>query len=119
MVDRSIPHFNNDLGVPSIKVGVKEFMCTGASPPFDHPHIFIDMGSDGEAICSYCSTRFVYDSESQWALLAGRVRIARRRLTLATARDHRWRWNRRTYCGNRALAGRFEGRDIRESKHAR
>ena len=36
-------------------------MCTGASPPFDHPHIFIDMGSDGEAICSYCSTRFVYD----------------------------------------------------------
>jgi len=62
MVDRLIPHFRNDLGVPSIKVGVKEFMCTGASPPFDHPHIFIDMGSDGEAICAYCSTRFVYDS---------------------------------------------------------
>ncbi len=33
------------------------------SPPFDHPHIFIDMGSDSEAICSYCSTRFVYDPE--------------------------------------------------------
>ena len=62
MVDRSIPHFHNDLGVPSIEVGVKEFMCTGASPPFDHPHIFIDMGSGSEAICSYCSTRFVYDS---------------------------------------------------------
>ncbi len=62
MVDRSSPHFRNDLGVPSIKVGVTEFMCTGASPPFDHPHIFIDMGSDNEAICSYCSTRFVYDS---------------------------------------------------------
>jgi uncharacterized Zn-finger protein len=61
MVDRLVPHFHNDLGVPSIKVGVKEFMCTGASPPFDHPHIFIDMTSDGEAICSYCSTRFVYD----------------------------------------------------------
>jgi len=45
-----------------IKVSVKEFMCTGAKPPFDHPHIFIDMGSDGEAICSYCSTRFIYDS---------------------------------------------------------
>jgi hypothetical protein len=38
-------------------------MCTGASPPFDHPHIFIDMGSDGEAICSYCSTRFIYADE--------------------------------------------------------
>jgi uncharacterized Zn-finger protein len=61
MVDRSIPHFHNDLGVPSIKVNVKEFMCTGAKPPFDHPHIFIDMGSDDETICSYCSTRFVYD----------------------------------------------------------
>ena len=62
MADRSIPHFHNDLGVTSIKVSVKEFMCTGAKPPFDHPHIFIDMGSDGEAICSYCSTRFIYDS---------------------------------------------------------
>jgi uncharacterized Zn-finger protein len=61
MADRLIPHFHNDLGLPSITVGVKEFMCTGAKPPFDHPHIFIDMGSDVEAICSYCSTRFVYD----------------------------------------------------------
>jgi uncharacterized Zn-finger protein len=63
MVDRSIPHFHNDFGLASIEVSVKEFMCTGVSPPFDHPHIFIDMGSDGEAICSYCSTRFVYDSK--------------------------------------------------------
>jgi uncharacterized Zn-finger protein len=63
MVDRSIPHFHNDFGLASIEVSVKEFMCTGVSPPFDHPHIFVDMGSDGEAICSYCSTRFVYDSE--------------------------------------------------------
>ena len=30
---------------PSIRVGVKEFMCMGASPPMDHPHIFIDMGA--------------------------------------------------------------------------
>ena len=62
MVDRSIPHFRNDVGVSSINVGMTEFMCIGASAPFDHPHIFIDMGSDNEAICSYCSTRFVYDS---------------------------------------------------------
>jgi uncharacterized Zn-finger protein len=63
MVDRSIPHFHNDLGVPSIRVGVTEFMCTGASPPFDHPHIFIDMGSDIEGICSYCSTHFLYSRD--------------------------------------------------------
>jgi uncharacterized Zn-finger protein len=61
MADQSIPHFHNDLGIPSIAVRVREFMCTGASPPFDHPHIFIDIGSDTEAICSYCSTRYVYD----------------------------------------------------------
>jgi uncharacterized Zn-finger protein len=62
MADHSIPHFHNDLGVQTIRVRVKEFMCTGATPPFDHPHIFIDVGSDEEAICSYCSTRFFYDA---------------------------------------------------------
>ena len=61
MADHAIPHFHNDPGVASIKIGVKEFMCMGASPPQDHPHIFIDLGSDGEAICAYCSTRYVYD----------------------------------------------------------
>ena len=61
MADHSIPHFQNDAGVQAISVRVKEFMCTGASPPFDHPHIFIDMGSDNEAICSYCSTLYLHD----------------------------------------------------------
>jgi hypothetical protein len=37
-------------------------MCVGASPPFDHPHIFIDMGGDNEALCPYCSTLFRYDA---------------------------------------------------------
>lgn len=62
MAEHVIPHFHNDPGVPTIRIGVKEFMCTGATPPFDHPHIFIDMGDDIEAICSYCSTRFLYDA---------------------------------------------------------
>ena len=53
--------FTTTPASPTITVGVKEFMCMGAKPPFDHPHIFIDMGGDKEAICSYCSTRFVYD----------------------------------------------------------
>jgi len=60
MADRLIPHFHNDPGVAAIRIGVKEFMCTGAKPPFDHPHVFIDMGGDAEAICPYCSTRFLY-----------------------------------------------------------
>ncbi len=61
MADHAIPHFHNDIGVAVIKVGVKAFMCMGAKPPFDHPHIFIDIAHDDEGICSYCSTRFVYD----------------------------------------------------------
>jgi uncharacterized Zn-finger protein len=59
--DHSTPHFHNQPGVPSVRVGVKEFMCIGALPPFDHPHIFIDMGSDTETICPYCSTLFKYE----------------------------------------------------------
>jgi uncharacterized Zn-finger protein len=62
MADHATPHFHNDLGVPVIKVGVKEYMCVGAMPPFDHPHIFIDMGDSDETFCPYCSTRFVYDA---------------------------------------------------------
>ena len=59
--ETGIPHFHNDVGVATIHVGSKEFMCIGARPPFDHPHIFIDMGDDAETICPYCSTvyRFV------------------------------------------------------------
>ncbi len=60
--DHSTPHFHNQPGAPVVRVGVKEFMCIGALPPFDHPHIFIDMGSDTETICPYCSTRYSYDA---------------------------------------------------------
>jgi uncharacterized Zn-finger protein len=58
--ETGIPHFTNDVGVPMIHVGSKEFMCIGARPPFDHPHIFIDMGSEDDAICGYCGTHFKY-----------------------------------------------------------
>ena len=58
--ETGIPHFHNDVGVATIHVGSKEFMCIGARPPFDHPHIFIDMGDDDDAICGYCGTHFRY-----------------------------------------------------------
>ena len=56
MAHAIIPKFHNDMGVEVIEIGVKEFECTGASAPFDHPHIYMDMGDDSEIICSYCST---------------------------------------------------------------
>jgi len=55
-----IPHFANDQGVEKIVVGVKEFQCMGARPPHDHPHVFLDMGADGQILCPYCSTLYVY-----------------------------------------------------------
>ena len=37
-------------------------MCVGALPPFDHPHVFLDMGAANETICPYCSTLYVFDA---------------------------------------------------------
>jgi len=61
MADHTIPHFQNDNGYRLIETGVKEFMCIGANPPFDHPHIFLDMGEDREIICPYCSTVYRFN----------------------------------------------------------
>lgn len=61
MADAVIPHFHNDGGVASIKIGVREFMCVGARAPHDHPHVFLDMGDEDSKICPYCSTLYVHD----------------------------------------------------------
>lgn len=62
MADVTIPHFKNDEGVSTISIGVKEFKCMGAAAPFDHPHVFLDMGDDDEIVCPYCSTLYKYDA---------------------------------------------------------
>ncbi len=61
MAESYVPHFHNTPGVPVIEIGAKEFMCVGAVPPFDHPHVFLDMGDATEIICPYCSTLFRFD----------------------------------------------------------
>ncbi len=58
MAGHAVAHFQNDQGSRVIEIGVSEFMCCGASAPFDHPHVFLDMGNDGEIVCPYCSTLF-------------------------------------------------------------
>jgi uncharacterized Zn-finger protein len=60
--DHGTPHFHNEPGLRSVRVGAREFMCIGALPPFDHPHIFIDMGDENEAICPYCSTLYIFQA---------------------------------------------------------
>jgi uncharacterized Zn-finger protein len=61
MADHGTPYFHNALGVARIEIGAKKFMCIGALPPFDHPHVYLDMGSDTQAICPYCSSLFSYE----------------------------------------------------------
>lgn len=56
-----VPHFANDKGAEKIFIGVKEFKCMGARAPYDHPHVFLDMGTDTQVLCSYCSTLYLYD----------------------------------------------------------
>lgn len=56
------PQFQNDAGSREIRIAVKEFECMGATPPFDHPHIYLDMGRDSEIICPYCSTLYKHDA---------------------------------------------------------
>ncbi|MEO1205880.1 MAG: zinc-finger domain-containing protein [Pseudomonadota bacterium] len=56
-----VPHFANDDGVEKIYIGVKEFQCMGARPPYDHPHVFLDMGADTQVLCPYCSTLYIHD----------------------------------------------------------
>jgi uncharacterized Zn-finger protein len=55
------PKFRNDTGVSDIRIGAKEFKCVGATPPNDHPHVFLDMGEESEIICPYCSTLYKHD----------------------------------------------------------
>ncbi|WP_334175322.1 zinc-finger domain-containing protein [Pseudoxanthobacter sp.] len=62
MSDTGVPHFKNDAGVESVRIGARRFMCIGAAPPFDHPHVFLDMGDENEKICPYCSTLYRYDA---------------------------------------------------------
>jgi uncharacterized Zn-finger protein len=61
MAERVVPHFHNTPGVAVIEIGAREFMCEGELAPFDHPHVYLDMGDDAEIICPYCSTLFRYD----------------------------------------------------------
>lgn len=58
MAGHIIPHFQNDAGYDIIEIAVTEFMCVGANPPHDHPHVYLDLGDEGEKVCSYCSTLY-------------------------------------------------------------
>ena len=57
----SYPTFHNEVGVPIVRIGCREFKCIGDKPPQDHPHIYLNMGNASEIGCPYCSTLFRFD----------------------------------------------------------
>jgi uncharacterized Zn-finger protein len=63
MAHGTTPHFQNSMGKTTIEVGAREFKCIGAKPPYDHPHVFLDMGTANEIICPYCSTLYKYSAK--------------------------------------------------------
>lgn len=61
MAEATTAKFHNTMGVEKIEIGAREFECIGAEPPFDHPHVYLDMGTSDEIICPYCSTLYRYN----------------------------------------------------------
>jgi uncharacterized Zn-finger protein len=57
----SYPKFQNEAGVPIVRIGCGEFKCMGEKPPQDHPHIYLNMDNANEIVCPYCSTLFRFD----------------------------------------------------------
>ena len=55
------PKFHNEVGVPIVRIGCREFKCIGDKPPQDHPHIYLKIGDASEIVCPYCSTLFRFD----------------------------------------------------------
>ena len=47
------PKFHNEVGVPIVRIGCREFKCIGDKPPQDHPHIYLNMGDANEIVCPY------------------------------------------------------------------
>lgn len=55
---RRFSKLRNDDGISEIRIGMKEFECIGASPPHDHPHVYLNMGLSDSMLCPYCATAF-------------------------------------------------------------
>jgi uncharacterized Zn-finger protein len=58
---QSYPKFYNEIGVPIVRFGCREFKRIGAKPPQDHPRIYLNVVDASEIVCPYCSTLFRFD----------------------------------------------------------
>jgi uncharacterized Zn-finger protein len=55
------PTVRNDGGLSEVRIGARRFSCIGASPPQDHPAIFLQIGHGECLLCPYCNTCFRHD----------------------------------------------------------
>lgn len=46
----------NDFGLQEVRVWKDSVVCTGESPPEDHPHVTLRIGRNGSVTCPYCGT---------------------------------------------------------------
>ncbi len=64
MADKGAVYVHNAIGVRDpIRVGSRKIKCMGALHPFDHPHIYLEMGKMNEVLCPYCSTIYRFDPQ--------------------------------------------------------
>ncbi|MBE8190887.1 MAG: zinc-finger domain-containing protein [Alphaproteobacteria bacterium] len=59
-MDNQLLKIHNDTGEDRLHIATKRFECIGASPPHDHPHVYLEMGDANEIVCPYCSTKYIY-----------------------------------------------------------
>lgn len=46
-----------------IKTTQKRVSCNGGGGALGHPAIYLNMGTDGQVVCPYCSARFVLETK--------------------------------------------------------
>lgn len=63
MSHHKLPHLKNNTGFKEMYSSSKKFMCKGAESPFDHPHVYLDMGNNNEKRCPYCSTLYCFEDK--------------------------------------------------------
>src|SRR3954464_1569091 len=54
----SYPKFHNEVGVPIVRIGCREFKCIGDKPPQDHPYIYLNMGDASERSAAPIALRY-------------------------------------------------------------
>jgi uncharacterized Zn-finger protein len=59
--DDRLPEIRNDVGLKEMRVGTRNIVCAGSSPPHDHPRVSLRIGKEDRLSCPYCATLYKFD----------------------------------------------------------